>query len=157
MNLRRRAHRALTYDALCAGTIAGVAMIPFGLVFRSLGLRINEYGPKTLALVFGEVHGAMLVLLALIQHFLISWVLAVPLLMLLDGIAGRGPRVLIGAAHGVAAYVVVNTVALPFAFRDPTPWSLGFRTVYPSLVVHVVYGIAVALTEGTGTTLRPVG
>jgi hypothetical protein len=37
-------------------------------------------------------------------------------------------------------YVVLNAWALPLAFGDPAPWRLGFDVVYPSLVVHLVYG-----------------
>ena len=32
-----------------AGTAAGLAMIPFAAVFRARGLRVNEYGRKTLS------------------------------------------------------------------------------------------------------------
>jgi hypothetical protein len=36
-------HRAaLVRGALRSGTIAGLAMIPFGALFRFLGLRVNE-------------------------------------------------------------------------------------------------------------------
>ena len=136
----------LVREALWSGTIAGVAMIPFAAVFRSYGLRINEYGRKTLVLLVGDVSPRLHDLLTLIQHLVISWVVAVPLILLLRRIAGRRERVVVGALYGAVFYVAINSLALPFAFGDPTPWEMGFRTVYPSLVVHLVYGIVVART-----------
>jgi len=41
-------------DVLRSGTIGGLAMIPFGAVFHAMGLRVNEYGRKTLALLGGS-------------------------------------------------------------------------------------------------------
>jgi uncharacterized membrane protein YagU involved in acid resistance len=140
----------LARDALRAGTIAGLAMIPFAAVFRAVGLRINEYGRKTLALLVGEVPPRLHDLLTLVQHLAISWVVAVPLLLVLRGVAGRGARVLVGLAYGAGFYVVVNALALPWAFGDPAPWSLGFATVAPSLAIHLVYGAVVGLVARTG-------
>jgi len=133
-------------EALRSGTIAGLAMIPFAAVFRFCGLRINEYGRKTLELLVGDVAPPLHVLLTLVQHLVISWVVAVPLLWLVRGMGDRRARVLVGTTYGAAFYVAVNSFALPFAFGDPTPWALGFGAVYPSLLIHLVYGFAVALT-----------
>jgi hypothetical protein len=36
--------RRLAREALCAGTVAGLAMIPFAALFPSLGLRVPEDG-----------------------------------------------------------------------------------------------------------------
>jgi hypothetical protein len=47
--------RALAGEALRSGTLAGLATIPFAALFRAFGLRINEHGRKTLALVVGDV------------------------------------------------------------------------------------------------------
>ena len=120
-------------------------MIPFGITFQACGLRINEYGPKMLALLVGEPPVPWRHLLAFMQHMVISWLAAVPLLVLLSR-AGSRSRALVGALYGAAFYVGVNAVFLPLMFRDPTPWSLGLSIVYPSLVVHLVFGITVALT-----------
>ena len=133
-------------EALRSGTIAGLAMIPFAAVFRFCGLRINEYGRKTLELLVGEVTPRLHFLLTLVQHLVISCLVAVPLLWLLNGIGDRRARLLIGTIYGAAFYVAVNSLALPFAFGDPTPWALGFGVVYPSLAIHLVYGFSVALT-----------
>ena len=134
----------LIREALRTGTVAGLAMIPFAALFQRLGLRVNEYGRKTLGLFVGDVSPPVHHLLTFIQHLAISWVVAVPLLLLLDGHSRKRDRLLGGLAYGSAFYVAVNSLALPFAFGDPTPWRLGFAVVYPSLFVHIVYGFTVA-------------
>lgn len=131
--------------ALRAGTAAGLAMIPFAAFFRSRGLRINEYGRKTLELVVGDVAPPLQHVLTFVQHMIISWTAAVPFLVLLPRIPGRRARVAFGAAYGAGFYVVMNSLALPFAFGDPTPWQLGWATVYPSLTIHLVYGVVLTL------------
>lgn len=132
-------------EALRTGTLAGLAMIPFAAVFRAVGLRINEYGKKTLELVVGPVAEPLHTVLTFVQHMLISWCVAVLLLLLLARIEDRRVRVAVGAGYGAAFYVVVNSWALPLWFGDPTPWALGFETVYPSLLIHLVYGVVVGL------------
>lgn len=151
---RWEARAPLIHEALRSGTIAGVAMIPFAAVFGKLGLRVNEYGRKTLELLVGEVVPPVHYLLAVIQHLVISWFAAVPLLLLMGSIADQRARLLVGAGYGAAFYAAVNSLALPFAFGDPTPWELGFGTVYPSLAVHIVYGLSVALVARPITTLH---
>ena len=131
-------------DVLWSGTIAGLAMIPFAAVFRACGLRVNEYGRRTLALLVGEQPPHVHYLLTFVQHIVISWFAAVPLLFLFGRMRNQ-PRVLVGALYGIAFYCGVNSLFLPLAFGDPTPWSLGLGTVYPSLVLHLVFGITVAL------------
>lgn len=120
-------------------------MIPFAAVFRGVGLRINEYGNKTLELVVGDITGPAHYALTFVQHMVISWFAALPLLLCLGLLARKRDRVLAGGVYGAGFYVVVNSLVLPLAFGDSTPWQLGFETVYPSLVVHLVYGIVVAL------------
>ena len=136
---------SLLRATLRSGTAAGLAMIPFAAVFRGFGLRINEYGRKTLELVVGDVASPLRDVLMFAQHLLISWVAAVPLLLVLARIAGRRQRILVGAGYGAGFYVVMNSLALPLAFGDPTPWQLGAMTVLPSLTVHLVYGVVLAL------------
>lgn len=51
-----------------------------------------------------------------------------------------------GLAYGLLYYVVVNAVALPWLFGDAFPWQLGWGYVYPSLVVHLVFGLSIAVT-----------
>ena len=141
----------LAREALRTGTVAGLAMVPFAAVFQRVGLRVNEYGRKTLALLVGDVSAPLVSLLTFIQHFAISWVVAVPLLLMLGRRSRRRDRVLVGLAYGATFYVAVNSLALPFAFGDPTPWRLGFAVVYPSLLIHLVYGFTVAVLARSGT------
>lgn len=133
-------------------------MIPVAAVFGAFGLRINEYGRKTLDLLVGEVVPPVHYLLTFIQHLVISWLAAVPLLLLMGSIADQRARLLVGAVYGAAFYAAVNSLALPFVFGDPTPWELGFDTVYPSLVVHIIYGLSVVLVARPITTVqsRPI-
>ena len=53
--LNRDGLLALGRETLRSGTLAGLAMIRFAALFRAFGLRINEYGKKTLELVVGDV------------------------------------------------------------------------------------------------------
>jgi uncharacterized membrane protein YagU involved in acid resistance len=141
----REGRVTLIREALRTGIAAGLAMIPFAAVFQRFGLRVNEYGRKTLALLVGDVSAPLHYLLAFIQHLAISWVVAVPLLLLLGRRLRKRGQLLVGLAYGAFFYVAVNSLALPFAFGDPTPWRLGFAVVYPSLLIHLVYGFTVAL------------
>jgi uncharacterized membrane protein YagU involved in acid resistance len=124
-------------------------MIPFAAAFRLLGLRVNEYGRKTLEWIVGDLSGPHQLILTLVQHLVISWIAAAPLLLLLPALADRRARLLAGAAYGAAFYVAFNSFALPLAFGDPTPWQLGLATVYPSLFIHLVYGLTVAAMART--------
>jgi hypothetical protein len=120
------------------------------------GLRINEYGRKTLELVVGDAAPPLHHALAFAQHLLISWVVAIPLLWLLAKVDDRRTRVLVGTLYGAAFYAVVNAWALPLYFGDPTPWTLGMETVYPSLTIHLVYGVVIgALARGRLNTQIP--
>lgn len=44
-------------------------------------------------------------------------------------------------------YVVVNSLALPIYFGDPTPWQIGWPTIYPSLIGHINFGASIGLTS----------
>lgn len=139
-------------QTLRAGTVAGLAMIPFAAAFRHFDLRVNEYGRKTLELLVDDVSPALHNALTFVQHLVISWLAAVPLLLLLRRIANGPARFFAGMAYGAVFYVAVNSLALPIAFGDPTPWELGFATIYPSLFIHLVYGVVVAMMARPGHT-----
>lgn len=81
----------LLKESVRSGTIASLAMMPFGFLFKLLDLRVGYYGPKLAALVFDEPTRFVL-------------------------------------------------------FADPTPWQLEFNVVYPSLLVHLVFGVSIGLT-----------
>jgi hypothetical protein len=144
----------LIRETLRCGTLAGLAMIPFAAVFRARGLRINEYGRKTLELVTGPLPEPLHTALTFVQHLLISWIVALPLLLVLGRVPGRASRLLVGALYGAGFYVIANSWALPRLFGDPTPWELGAQTVYPSLMVHLVYGLVIGWAARPGPAAR---
>lgn len=147
--------KRLIRDVLLAGTLAGLAMVPFAFAFQRHGLRVNEYGRKVLGLFVGDVSPAVHYTLTLAMHLAISWTVAVPLIPLLWRISRKRDRVLVGLAYGAGFYVVVNSLALPLVFGDPTPWSLGFTVIYPSLFIHLVYGLTIALLVRPILATRP--
>jgi len=135
-------------EALRSGSIAAIAMIPFALLFSMAGMRINEYGKKTIQLFFGNFPSGIRFALFVIEHFILSWIIAIPLLLLLKSFHHRIPRLLLGALYGAVFYILVNSLLLPSLFNDVTPWKLDFtKTILPSLVVHIVYGLSIALTS----------
>lgn len=130
-------------ETLRSGTIASLVMMPFGSIFKLLGLRVGHYGPKLAALLFGESTWVVL----LVQHFVIGWVSTLPLLLILVRFKSADAPAVIGAAYGLAYYVVINSLSLPLFFGDPTPWQSGLNVIYPSLLVHVVFGVCIGLTS----------
>lgn len=129
-------------EAVRSGTIASLVMMPLGFLFKFLELRVGYYGPKLAALLFGDPTRFLL----FVQHLVLGWVSALPLLYILAYLPGRHPPVAIGTAYGIGYYVVVNSLALPLLFADPTPWQLGLEFVYPSLLVHAVFGASIGFT-----------
>ncbi len=121
-------------------------MMPFGMTFRMAGMRVGHYGPKFAELYSTNPGPALL----FVQHMVLGWVSAVPLVLALARVRSFPRAMAIGAAYGVMYYVVVNALALPIYFGDALPWNLGLPTVLPSLVVHTVFGLAVAYAERGG-------
>ena len=146
MKMSLRTLRLLVIEALRSGTIASIVMMPFGFFFKWLGLRVGHYGPKLGQVLFGAQPEPWMQLLLLAQHLLIGWFSAVPLLMFWLWRSPRAIRLVDGLVFGAVYYVFVNALALPWTFGDPYPWQLGWAYIYPSLVVHLVFGIAIALT-----------
>lgn len=135
--------KPLLIEALRSGTIASLIIVPLAPLFKALGLRIGHYGPKFAALFIDEPQPWHL----FVQHLLIGWISALPLLLaLLWTRAARWP-VVAGATYGAAYYGVVNSLALPLYFADPTPWQLGWAAIYPSLIGHMVYGASIGFTS----------
>jgi hypothetical protein len=139
--------RSLAFRSLIAGTVGALAMMPAGFVFRALQMRVGHYGPKFAELYLSSPGPAAL----FVQHIVLGWISAWPLALVpLHRMSGPAAA-LVGAAYGALYYVAVNALALPIYFGDPLPWNLGWPVVVPSLVVHVVFGMAVA---GTVVVLR---
>ena len=122
-------------------------MMPFGLAFRALDLRIGHYGQKLVELLFGQLSPVLFRTVALVEHFVIGWLSAAPLLVTLVALGGRVPAWVTGILYGAAYYVALNSLLLPWAFGDPTPWQLGRATILPSLLIHLVFGLSIALTS----------
>lgn len=137
---------ALALESLRSGTIASLIMMPFGLFFRWLGLRVGHYGPKVGEALFGLQPEPWMQALLVIQHFVIGWLSALPLLLFWLGRSSPAIRLTDGLVYGLSYYLVVNALALPWMFGDAFPWQLGWSYVYPSLVVHLVFGLSLALT-----------
>lgn len=130
--------RGIVRQALAAGAVGGLAMIPAGLALRfGLGQRVNVYGEMVVQTLLGQVSPWAL----LFQHALVSWVLAVPL-VLARRRAPRVPASVTGLAYGAGLWLVVNSLSPPLLFGRPTPWQLGWSAIWPSLTVHLVYGAA---------------
>lgn len=134
---------ALVWETLRSGTIASLVIVPLAPLFTWMGLRIGHYGPKFAALFVDDPQRWVL----FAQHMVIGWLSAVPLLWTLAATpAGRHP-LSVGAAYGAAYYIAVNSFGLPLYFGDLTPWQLGWSTVLPSLIGHVVYGASIGFTS----------
>jgi len=133
----------LIKESLRSGTIASIAMMPVGFVFKSLHLRVGYYGPKLAEALFGNPPEILLIA----QHLAIGCLSAIPLLLALATLKDRISPVLVGTGYGVGYYLLINSLALPLIFGDPTPWELGLDFVYPSLVVHIVFGASIGLTS----------
>jgi hypothetical protein len=132
----------LLKESILSGTIASIVMMPIGFMFQHFGLRVGHYGPKLAALLFTEPGPFIL----LSQHLLIGWISTLPLLLILLRLHSLSSPVTIGAAYGMAYYVLVNSLALPLYFGDLTPWQTGFNVIYPSLIVHMIFGASIGFT-----------
>lgn len=115
-------------------------MLPIGLALRAAGHPVNVYGELVVQTVLGQVYPWAL----LVEHSLISWSLAWPLVWLLR-YRPQTSSFGLGLAYGAAIWVVVNSLALPAVFGRPTPWQMGWPAIWPSLTVHLVYGVMAAL------------
>lgn len=144
---------SLVLEALRSGTIASLAIVPLGWLFRALGLRIGHYGPKFAALYIDSPLPWHL----FVQHLVIGWVSAVPLLLALVLTRAATRPVLAGAVYGAGFYVAINSLALPLYFGDTTPWQLGWPTVGPSLIGHVAYGACIGYTARRWAASTPWG
>lgn len=136
----------LAKESLRSGSIASIAMIPFGILFQFLGLRVGHYGKKLLEVFFTDLAATPFRMLMFAEHFVIGWLSAAPLLVLLVLVKTHVPAWAMGMIYGTAYYVVLNSLLLPWSFGEQTPWALGFSVMYPSLIIHIVFGVSIALT-----------
>lgn len=134
--------RPWLWHTFLAGTAGGLAMMPVGLAARLLGASVNVYGELLLRTLTGSVHPLLLA----VEHLLISWAMAVPLVLALQLVRRRWAMA-IGLTYGVGAWLLINSLALPFAFDRPTAWEIGLSAIWGSLLVHLVFGLATALAS----------
>lgn len=126
------------------GGLAGaIAMIPPGVVLDAAGFEVNRYGVILARQLTGSADRPVLLGL----HLLIGIVSAVPLGVARGWWRGR-PSVWLaasGAVYGASYWLVVNALALPWLYARPRPWAEGAAAVWPSLAVHVIYGVVTTL------------
>jgi len=134
--------RSVTIESLVAGTVGAIAMMPAGFLFTELGMRVGHYGPKFAALYLSAPGELAL----FVQHMVLGWISAIPLVLTPLHSVSYSTLILWGTVYGTFYYVVVNSLAMPLYFGDELPWNLGWSVVYPSLVVHIIFGVAVAYT-----------
>ena len=127
-------------ETLISGTVGAIAMLPAGLAFRAFEMRVGHYGPKLAELYLTAPGPAVL----FSQHIVIGWISAAPLVLLPLHVASKRTFLFAGLIYGALYYLAINSLALPLYFRDPLPWKLGWTVVLPSLVVHLIFGAAVA-------------
>lgn len=140
--------KPLFKEAVRSGTIASIVMMPAGFLFKYFGLRVGHYGNKLGAVLFGGVGEPLLQALLLAQHFVIGWLSAIPLLMFMIFVREYRPSrlLLAGALYGALYYLLINAFVLPLSFDDPLPLQMGFNVVYPSLIVHILFGLSIGYT-----------
>lgn len=136
-----------------AGFVGAVAMVPVGLALSAAGFEVNRYGELLAEQLTGSRRPAVLFAL----HLVIGVVSVVPLAV--AAAAALRPRRMImlvgGAVYGAAYWLGVNALALPLLYDRPFPWMEGVASVWPSLLVHVVYGLAAALALAQAQSAMP--
>lgn len=116
----------------------GISMVPVAILLkRVLGYSLNVYGE----LVVERLLGRSSMLALGLEHLVISCLLAIPLAAFLFRFGRRLP-VWGGVVYGAGIWLALNSLALPLLFSRPTPWTLGWAAIWPSLAIHVVYGVA---------------
>lgn len=135
--------------AVSAGAVAGLAIIPPGLLLLAIGFPVGVYAELALRSLLGSAIPSTL----FIAHMATSVGLALPFVA---GITAsrrlawlRHAPTAWGALYGAAAWLVVNALALPLAFGQPTPWELGISSIWPSLAVHVIFGAVLGAVTGS--------
>ena len=117
--------RALTLESIVAGTAGALAMMPAGLVFRALDMRVGHYGPK-----FAELYMSAPGPVALfLQHLVLGWVSAAPLCLFDLSKRSLAYALVLGSAYGALFYVLINSIALPLYFGDGVYENVEQRTI----------------------------
>ena len=146
-----RSVRTIARVSLEAGLVAGVTMMPFGAALRALGYQVNVYGELMVRALLGSAP----MLAQLVLHVVVSITLAIPFVLFARWRGGANH--IPGAVYGLLAWAAMNATLLPLLFERSTGWALGFRVVWPSLLVHLVYGASLgAVTARRMSRVRAV-
>lgn len=135
---------------VATGTVGGLVMIPIGLFLIVIGFPVGLYAEEVARWLLGFTTPSVL----FIEHMAISSSLAVVLVIASAAAIRRwspGQALAWGGGYGAVVWLVVNSLALPLAFGEATPWELGFAALWPSLLVHVVFGAVVAALARSDT------
>lgn len=125
-------------------------MVPIGLVIRQgLGLDVNVYGELAAQMLLGSTAPPAL----LAVHAAVSIALALPIAWCATRSRIAGWKW--GVAWGIGGWLVLNTWLLPLAFGRPSPWASGANALWPSFVVHVVYGVVAGAMAAALLARRP--
>lgn len=118
-------------------------MVPIGLLLRyAFGASVNVYGDLVVLRMAGRLDPLLLTL----EHFTVSLAMAAPLVAILLRVRHRA-AIAIGLLYGASVWLVVNSLALPVIFGQPTPWQIGPSAIWGSLIVHLLFGLVVALVS----------
>ncbi len=88
--------RKIALESIAAGTFAALAMMPAGWLFRLLEMRVGHYGPKFAALYLAQPGPVAL----FVQHLVLGWVSALPLVVLPLHRMVTGGALGVGAVYG---------------------------------------------------------
>lgn len=133
---------ALLARGVATGAVGGLVMIPIGLFLTVIGYPVGLYSERVAVWLLGFTTPSVV----FIEHMAISSSLAVVLVLASAAAIRRwssGQALAWGAGYGAVIWLVVNSLVLPVVFGEATPWELGFAAVWPSLLVHVIFGAVV--------------
>lgn len=155
-----RASRVWALVALASGSMGALAMIPVGLVVMQVpGVGVNVYGELLAHQVFGSTTWWAL----LAVHLGVGWIAALPVAaagwwLARTGAAPLGAwlALLAGFAYGAGMWLVLNSIVLPWVYGHASPWATGWAAIWPSLLVHLVYGGATAYSVARAPRLADV-
>ena len=132
--------------AVWAGIIAGAVFMVVEMLLVQMALGMSMWGPPRMiaAIVMGkgvlpppETFDATIVMVAMVVHFVLSVVFAIPLVFIVRRMA-LGAGLGIGAVYGLTLYLV-NFYLMTAIF----PWFAMARN-WVSIATHILFGIVVA-------------
>jgi uncharacterized membrane protein YagU involved in acid resistance len=132
--------QSIRNEAFRSGTIAALVLIPLVLLSTLLNLNVNEMGMVVIERYFASECESVRLFLFLGLHFLVSWLAAAPLLFLLLQ-STRLPAWATGLLYGAGFWLIATALLLPAS------WQNNLVNILPSLIVHLVYGLSIAMTS----------